>query len=270
MAKLMTDHLAAVAEAFSRKATVYDAFGEGHPNLSRMREKVYAHSQSVVSAGSYLLELNAGTGLDAAALAQRGYRIHATDLAPGMVAQIEAKIERLKLADRLSAQQCSFTALDQVECGPFDAVISNFGGLNCIADLSEVTGQLPRLLKPGGCVVFTIMPPICLWELARIGRDLRTATRRLHKRGITSRVEGVEFTTHYFTPQQTRRAFGPTFRLIRLEGLSVLTPPADHKSFAHQHPRLYRLLARLDDAVSPWRPFSGWGDFYILSMRYVP
>ena len=33
--------LAQVAAAFSRKASVYDAFGEDHVNLARMRQRVY-------------------------------------------------------------------------------------------------------------------------------------------------------------------------------------------------------------------------------------
>jgi hypothetical protein len=51
--------------------------------------------------------------------------------------------------------------------------------------------------------------------------------------------------------------------------LSVFTPPADNKSFAVEHPRLYRALARLDDALASRRPFNGWGDFYILTMEFV-
>ena len=75
-----------VAEAFSRKAAVYDAFGEDHENLTRMRRKVRDHISALLPVGSYLLELNAGTGLDATAMVQRGYRVHATDISPGMVA----------------------------------------------------------------------------------------------------------------------------------------------------------------------------------------
>jgi ubiquinone/menaquinone biosynthesis C-methylase UbiE len=266
----LADQFSAVAEAFSRKAAVYDSFGEAHPNLDRMRQRVYAHIESIVPPGSYLLELNAGTGLDAAALVRRGYRIHATDIAPGMVSEIAAKIDRWNLAESLTVQQCSFAELDQVAAGPFDAVYSNFGGLNCIpyAGLVQVAGSLSRLLRPGGALICVIMPPVCLWELARIAQDFRTATRRL-RRSVPSRVEGVEFTTTYFTPREVRSAFGPSFHAIRLEGLSVLTPPADNKTFALRRPRLYRVLARLDDALAGRWPFRAWGDFFILSMRHA-
>jgi ubiquinone/menaquinone biosynthesis C-methylase UbiE len=195
----MSEPISAVAEAFSRKATVYDSFGEAHPNLTRMREKVYARIAALVPPGSHLLELNAGTGLDAAALVARGYRVHATDIAPGMLAQIQHKIARGNLAGWLTTQQCSFTDLDQIKSGPFDAVVSNFGGLNCVDDLSQVTRHLPALLKPGGVVVWVIMPPVCLWELARMLQDFRMATRRLKRRNVQSNVEDVEFMTTYFT-----------------------------------------------------------------------
>src|SRR5512143_1612541 len=100
-----------VAAAFSRKALIYDEFGRDHPNLQRMRERVYGAVLEHTQPPARILELNAGTGADAAYLATRGFSVHATDLAPGMVAQIKQKIERLGLVDRLTAQQCSFTDL---------------------------------------------------------------------------------------------------------------------------------------------------------------
>lgn len=267
----MTTHFDAVAEAFSRKSEVYDEFGVDHPNLTRMREKVYARIAASVPPDSHLLELNAGTGLDASALARRGYRIHATDLASGMVAHIREKIELYHLQDRLTTEQISFTLLDQLTNKTrFDAVYSNFGGLNCVDDLTQVTRHLPHVLKRGGYAIWVIMPPICLWELARIPQDFRMATRRLSGQDRRSNVEGVEFVTSYFTPRQVRRSFGTDFRFVSLEGLSVLTPPADNKSFAVRFPRLYSTLATLDDLASRIPLLNQCGDFFILTMRYDP
>jgi ubiquinone/menaquinone biosynthesis C-methylase UbiE len=265
----MDDPARAVAEAFSRKATIYDAFGEAHPNLTRMREKVYGHIESLVPVGSYLLELNAGTGLDAAAMVGRGYHVHATDIAPGMLAQIQHKILRGNLVDRLTAQQCSFTNLDQISMGPFDAVYSNFGGLNCVDDLKQVTRHLSSLLKPGGVVVWVIMPPVCLWELARLPQDFRVATRRLKRHNVRSNVEGIEFLTTYFTPLEVRHAFGATFRCISVEGLSVVTPPADNKTFTARFPRLFRVLAALDDRIAKLPVLRQCGDFFVITMKYA-
>jgi ubiquinone/menaquinone biosynthesis C-methylase UbiE len=258
-----------VAEAFSRKATIYDAFGENHANMARMRRKFYDHVQSVMPHDGYLLELNAGTGQDAVALVERGFRVHATDIAPGMLAQIAEKVSRHGLEGKLTCQHCSFTQLDRVTEGPFDGVYSNSGGLNCTADLTAITHDLPALLRPGARVTWVIMPKICPWELAVSAKDFRVGTRRLHRHGIVAHVEGVYFKTYYFTARQVRQAFGPRFREVKLEGLSVFTPTADNKTFAVNHDRLYRRLVQLDDLLATRRPFNGWGDFFILTMEFI-
>lgn len=262
-------HDANVAEAFSRKAAVYDAFGQNHANLARMRRKFYDHVTRVMPSGGCLLEINAGTGQDAVELARRGYRVHATDFAPGMLAQIEDKIARHDLGGRLTMQPLSFTELERVTGGPFDGLYSNSGGLNCTADLTAVTRRLPDVLRPGARVTWVVMPRICPWELAITPKDPRVGTRRLRRGGILAHVEGVRFMTYYYSAAAVQRAFGPRFRPVAQQGLSVFTPPADNKTFAVNHPRLYRSLARLDDLLSIRWPFNGWGDFFILTMEFT-
>ncbi len=102
-----------IAEAFSRTAEKYDAFAEDHPHLTRMRSKVYAHICPRAAPPARILELNAGTGTDAVQLARRGYRLHATDIAPGMLQRLEDKIAQMGLDEQVTLQQCSFTDLSQ-------------------------------------------------------------------------------------------------------------------------------------------------------------
>lgn len=259
------------AEAFSRKAAVYDAFGKDHPNLARMRKRVRDHVLHFAPPGAGMLELNAGTGADAAYFAERGLHVLATDIAPGMLEAIRARTVNPVLEGRLSVQACSFTELDRLGAGPFDIVFSNMGGLNCIPDLTAVTRHLPGLLRPGGMATFVIMPRVCPWEwLSLLKMDLSTATRRLTRDGVLANVEGVAVRTWYFPAAKARSAFGPDFRMVRLENLSLLTPPADRKAFAHRLPGIYRLLAALDDRLSTAPVLRGWGDFYVLTMRYRP
>jgi ubiquinone/menaquinone biosynthesis C-methylase UbiE len=266
-----SDAWSGVAQAFGRKARVYDEFGNQHPNLERMRAKVRAHVQQALPEGAHLLEINAGTGADACYFARQGYRVHATDLSAGMVAEIRAKANREGLGQRLTVQQLSFTQLDEVQGGPFDGVLSNMGGVNCIADLREITSALPGVLKPGGIVIWVVMSPICLWELAQgLRGDLKLALRRLRPGGVMAQVEGLPVPTFYHSPHRVQAAFGGDFQALRLQGLSVFTPPADHKEFPFRHPRLYRWLVNLDERLSDRFPFQGWGDFFILSLRYQP
>lgn len=260
-----------VGAAFGRKARQYDAFAQNHPNLARMRAKVRAHVETRVPPGSRLLEINAGTGADAVFFAKRGYYVHATDLSAGMVARIRQKIILDDPGGRLSVQQLSYTQLEKIRLSQYDAVLSNLGGLNCAPDLQAITSNLPRLLKPGGLVTWVVMPPVCLWELAQVLRgNLRFAFRRFRRGGLLANVEGLTVPTYYYSSRQVRAAFGPDFQFTSLEGLSVFTPPADHKEFAIHYPRLYRFLVWLDDLLADRFPWCDWGDFFILSLRYIP
>jgi len=260
-----------IAEAFSRTAEKYDAFADDHPNQTRMRNKVYAHVQQFVPSGSRILELNCGTGTDAVELARRGYRVHATDIAPGMLARLQNKVLQKDLGGQISFQQCSFTELDQVRGAPFDAVFSNLGGLNCIPDLSPVISQLPGVLLPNGLVTWVLMPPVCLWEMAEIFRGHpRLALRRFSQEGTRAHLEGLYFTVYYFTPQKVMKWFGDEYDCLAIEGLSVITPTAESKNFAKRHTRIYRTLSWLDDRLASRSPWHGWGDFFIITMRYGP
>ena len=217
------------------------------------------------------MELNAGSGVDAIHLAQMGHRIHATDIAPGMLARLNGKIEKLGLGGRITIQECSFTELEKVPAGPFDAVFSDMGGLNCIPDLSQVIRSLPDHLRPGGLITWVLMPPVCLWEMAELLRGHpKLAFRRLTPKGTRSHLEGLYFDVYYFSPRQVLGWFGDDYQLLGLEGLSVITPTAESKNLARNFPKIYQGLAWLDDRLAPHAPWNGWGDFYIMTMRYQP
>jgi hypothetical protein len=161
--------------------------------------------------------------------------------------------------------------LDQVQDAPFDAVFSNLGGLNCIPDLSPVITQLPKVLRPNGLVTWALMPPICLWEMAEIFRGHpRLAFRRFARNGTRAHLEGLSFTVYYFPPKKVLNWFGDEYDCVAIEGLSVITPTAESKNFAKRYTRLFRTLSWLDDRLASRSPWHGWGDFFIITMRYVP
>jgi len=262
---------ATISEAFSRTAQKYDAFSEDHPHLTRMRNKVYAHVERFIPKDARLLELNCGTGIDAVELAKRGYTVHATDNASGMLKQLPEKVAANHVDGKVTFQQCSFTELEKVQGTPFDAIFSDLGGLNCIPDLSPVIQQLPKVLRPGGLVTWVLMPPVCLWELAEIFRGRpRLAFRRFAHNGTRAHLEGLHFTVYYFTLKKVLQWFGNQYDCLSIEGLSVITPTAESKNFAKRYTRLYRTLSWLDDRLAFRFPWRGWGDFFIITMRYQP
>ena len=201
----------------------------------------------------------------------KGHSVHATDISDGMIREIRSKISNYAAPGRFTCQQLSFEQLDQLEKTNFDYVFSNFGGLNCIQDLFQVTRHLPTLLKPGGFVTLVIMPPLCPWEIMWIFKGKwAKAFRRLNKNGVLAHVEGEYFKTYYHSLKSIRRAMGQSFLLIRSEGLAVLSPQPHHLNFPNHHPRLYRFLRKADAWLKNKFPFNGMGDHIIVTFQYLP
>jgi ubiquinone/menaquinone biosynthesis C-methylase UbiE len=259
------------AKAFSRQSLVFDEYDAGNTIIRYKRKRVREHVLRHMPARGAILELNSGTGEDAAFFARKGYRVHATDIAMGMQQQLREKMQRLGLTERVSTELCSYNSLELLrERGPYDLVFSNFAGLNCTSSLDKVLVSLSPLVKPGGQVTMVILPRVCLWELLLVFKGkFRTALRRLGSpvRGVRSHVEGVYFRCWYYSPSYVRRHMPKEFELLGLEGLCTVVPPSYIEHFAEKRPGLYGWLRRLEDrwkASWPWRAI---GDYYIISFR---
>jgi ubiquinone/menaquinone biosynthesis C-methylase UbiE len=201
------NNINSVEKAFTLQSNQYDHYEECHLTLGWMRRRVRNQLLMHLKAGNKILEINAGTGQDAVFLAEKGFRVHATDISAGMIEQIKHKINSPYLRERISLQQCSFTDLAEIKCGPFDYIFSNFGGLNCIPDLKESLKFFPSLLKPGGKTTLVIMPPVCPWEISHaLTGKFKTAFRRFKKHGASAHIEGIYFTSYYHSPSKVLKA----------------------------------------------------------------
>jgi ubiquinone/menaquinone biosynthesis C-methylase UbiE len=270
MTTLQTLDYQSINRAFSKQAEHYDEDDFANPILIDWRQQVYTHVNGFLKPGSYLLELNAGTGIDALHFANEGHRVHATDLSDGMVKKINQKIRDNALLGKLTCQQCSFENLNLVSETNFDYIFSNFGGLNCVDDLSKVTRHFQSLLKPGGYVTLVVMPPVCLWEWLWIFKGhTGKAFRRLSKDGASAHLEGEFFQTFYHSVKDIKKALGKNFKLVKCEGLGSLAPPPSKVQFAVDFPRLYKLLQLLDTRVRFGFPFNRWADHVIVTFQYT-
>ena len=253
---------------FSAMAAEYDALAESHPIVIWMRQRIRELVEEQLLRGASILEINAGSGLDAAYFAARGYRVHATDVAPGMLAALADKAKLPETGGRLTWQALSFLNLDKTEGGPYDLVFSNLGGLNCTDELEAISGHLSSVLTPVGCVVWVVMPPLCPRELAQAFRGhFKTATRRLGKNGTLAHVGGGYLRTWYHSPGKVRRALGPNFEVTALRSFCLFAPPSFFSGFVGRHPKLTGALMRLDGALGGLWPFNRCGDFYVLVAR---
>jgi ubiquinone/menaquinone biosynthesis C-methylase UbiE len=259
-----------VASAFSRQAPSFDQYDAGNTIIQYKRRRVREGVMQCLAPGSRILELNAGTGQDSTWLAGKGHTVHATDIAPGMLGQLEKKVDALGLRRQVTWELCSFTRLSALKAkGPYDLIFSNFAGLNCTDKLDEVLRSFSDLLKPGGQVVLVVLPSFCLWEsLLLFKGKFRTAFRRLFaKKGARSHVEGVYFKCWYYPPSYITRVLARSFTLKGLEGLCTIVPPSYIEGFAERHPKLYHWLVRKEDRWKRSWPWRSIGDYYIITLQ---
>ncbi len=108
-------------------------------------------------AGGSVLELGAGTGRVAFALAERGYSVLGIDLAPTMLSQAQAKLAEApsEIAGRLRFQRGDMTSLSLGET--FDAVICAYFSLAHLPTGTawrNVFKGVAKALKPGAAAAF--------------------------------------------------------------------------------------------------------------------
>ncbi len=129
----------AIQSGFSAMAAEYDALARSHPIVIWMRARIRKMVEQELPKGGSILEINCGSGLDAAYFAARGYSVHATDVAPGMLEALAEKALQPQVEGRVSFESLSNTELGALTGGPYDLVFSNLGGLNCLDDLELAT-----------------------------------------------------------------------------------------------------------------------------------
>ncbi|NVJ45941.1 MAG: class I SAM-dependent methyltransferase [Cytophagia bacterium] len=258
------------AKAFDAQSSVFDSIYSSNSTIQYKRDRVREHIESIIPSQSNILELNAGTGEDAIYFAKKGHHVHATDISEGMQFELKKKAGSAGLQDYISTEICSFTQLEQLQKkDPYDLIFSNFAGLNCTGELTEVLKSLSSLTKPGGTVTLVVMPGFCLWEtmFALKGR-FKTAFRRLRsKNGVQAHIEGEYFTCWYYSPSFIYESLKGDFELVGIEGLCTIVPPSYLEQFPERFPRLFKWLCKMEDIYKSHRIFRNIGDYFIISLQ---
>lgn len=221
----VTDHR--VTAAFDRAAPGYDASFESLPGTRALRRRILRILRRCFRPGDRVLELNAGTGTDAIALAASGVTVHATDVSPAMIDILRKKVRDADLESRVTAEVRGFADLGALNRPPFDGLLSDFGGINCTADLGALARDCARLVSPGGLVVLVFMSRFCLWETTAflLRGDVRSAFRRSTPGPVNADVHGTGVGIWYHSPEILLRVFAAEFTEVTRFGLSVITPP---------------------------------------------
>jgi SAM-dependent methyltransferase len=143
-------------EAYSRLAGVYDEIvvDPCHGSWAVFLDELWRADQHGVRA---VLDLCCGTGLLAAELSARGYRVVGVDASAEML-----DVARERLGGAAVFHQAWLPELPVA--GTFDAAVSTFDGLNYLApdDLQLTLVSIARVLRPGGWLVFDLHTDVML------------------------------------------------------------------------------------------------------------
>jgi SAM-dependent methyltransferase len=188
---------------FDALASQYDALWTASSEGHAQRQAVWREIGGLFRHGDRVLELGCGTGEDAVRLKMRGIKVYAIDASAEMVARSRAK--------GVVARHLRIEELAQVG-GLFDGVLSDFGALNCVADLNPVARELARLVRPGGRVALCLL---ARWHWPEFRRyalrfEFAKAVRRW-----SGRKQWRGITIYYPSSRKIVDAFDHAFQLER-------------------------------------------------------
>lgn len=269
--ELFLEHSQIVPAPFDTVAARYDETFTFSKIGRAQRAAVWRELAKTFHAGEHLLEIGCGTGVDACFLAERKIRVVACDPSSRMIQVLK---ERLKQADwRDFVQPCILGAeeLESLQSSQlFDGAFSNFGAINCVADLRKLSINFSRLLKPGAWVLLCWMGPNCVWEQAwHLVHGLRdNAFRRLRNNGLSARIaDGVFIHVRYPSVGCLRRAFAPEFRVKSIRGIGVAVPPSYMEGWALRHPRWLEICERADLGLAQCPAIRILGDHVLVRLQ---
>ena len=264
---------AAATIAFDRLAPVYDVLAGGDAFLHQ-REQTHAAFSRWLRPGCRVLEIGCGTGADTEFLARMGLHLVSCDPSEEMLTRTRRRLEAGNVGDRVAILACGLQELpqfiDALDHGQgFDAIVSNFGAINCVESLEPLGVVAARHLRPGGAAILTVMGRSCAWEaayFAATGRPQLASRRR--KAAVQVNVAGIDVPTYYHRIADVGAALGKSFSLDAVKGIGIVVPPPYLESRWQQVPSvLRRLMAGLDNVVSPWPGLNRLGDH--VMMRWV-
>jgi SAM-dependent methyltransferase len=251
--------------AFDELAADYDARFTESAIGRRMRRAVWRRLEARFRPGDRVLELNCGTGEDAVFLGRLGVRVLATDASAAMAERTRRKVADAGLGGLVEVRTLAIEGLGELSASPFDGSLSNFGGLNCVADLPATAGALAERLRPGAAALLCVMGPLVPWEWAwyLCRARPRKAFRRLRRGGAPWR--GI--VVRYPSPRALRRAFAAHYRATRVAAIGALLPPPFAGEWAARHPGLLDLLDRAERLLEAVPPLPALADHFLMELE---
>lgn len=261
------------AQPFDSVAPTYDESFSNTALGERMRAITHAHFDKYFHAADWLLELGSGTGIDALYWAKRRIGVFATDASAAMLKVSQARFENeFQLENTV---QCEFNVLRWEEINRvrtekrFKGIVSNFGSINCVANLSQLSMPLAELLEDGGTLLLVFMSRFCLFESVYFFLSFawKNIFRRLNRAGQQVPV-GREFVrTYYYSAADFNKAFKNEFTCVEIAAVGLLTPPTYLQKFYQRYHWLFKVLLPIEDALSRLPLLRNYGDHTFIAFR---
>jgi SAM-dependent methyltransferase len=250
------------AAAFDELAGDYDTDFTRTALGSALRAVVWSRTDEVFARAQRILDLGCGTGEDALRLAARGASVLGVDAAAAMVA---AASEKARHAGCEARAQFRCLPIEQLNSGlsgeTFDGVLSNFGALNCVNDLSQVAADLATKLVPGARLLWVMMGRYVPWEWGwyLLHADPARAVRRL--RGSTG-WRGMRIS--YPSPRTVTHSLRPYFSIDAVRPLGIALPPSYAAAWLGRRPRTLRWLSRAEEFAQKVPVLAQFADHYLI------
>jgi ubiquinone/menaquinone biosynthesis C-methylase UbiE len=252
--------------AFDRLAPTYDALVSGDAFLHQ-RAQTHAAFRRWIRPGFRILEVGCGTGLDTEFLAAIGARLVACDPSDEMLSRTKRRLAAAGVGDRVGILSCGLQELPQFldaldHSEGFDAIVSNFGALNCVASLEPLGTVSRRHLRPGGAVILGLIGRTCLWETVYFtARGERAKAARRRMADVAVLVAGVDVPTYYHRRRDVQASLGDGFTLDGAIGIGVVVPPPFLEPRWRQVPAVIRRAAAgVDRIAAAWPLLNQLGD----------
>jgi SAM-dependent methyltransferase len=235
---------------------------------SMWREAVWRQLDAAFQSGSYVLELNCGTGIDAIHLAHRGVAVLGCDISSRMIELARQNAVGTGVEELLDFRVLATEQLATLQDGTiFDGAFSNFSGLNCVQDLAAVRRSLACRLRPGSRVLLCMLGRFGVWQ--KLWHLAHGNWNHVFRSAKSTDVEGA-IQVQYPSRKQIVALFSPDFKLHRWKGIGIAVPPAYMEHWAVRFPQLTQCLNHIDSLIGSVPMLRNLGGCILLEFERIP
>lgn len=194
----MSSRISNIRRQFNRSANSYDAHAHVQRIMSdRLAGSFIGWKNKGTVAGLNILEIGCGTGALTEILINEwpSASITALDIAPAMIKLAEQRVlsAEANIIGKITSDRLRFLHADVEMWAPeaptasFDLIVSN-ACFQWLSNPRQTIGQLRRMLRPGGMLIFTTFGPDTFYEMHRAFNEVyRASGLERQRHGLTFR-----------------------------------------------------------------------------------